>query len=326
MTATSIVSKATHHRRLPFGALVGIVVWLAFLIAMRPDVMTADWGRAVLLLASLTVVPMALHLLRRTHLDEPLLRLAIRLQLPAALLLGLSLGCSEGALATMLALPWLLVTLLVATQGLLRFWYGAWRSSNDMVVATGMAYFAVGGIWTVCDRAGWTPFGFDREIGLLTAIHFHVAGFALPLLASLAAKSLADSASVWPGLLTIASVPALALGITATHFGAPAILETASGWLMSAAGLGVAWLQLRLANCPSASHRSRLLWVIGSLSLAAAMLPAMLYAARFFLPLPWLDIPLMRAVHGSANAFGFTLPSLMAWHLQEHSKEMSPRL
>jgi hypothetical protein len=34
-------------------------------------------------------------------------------------------------------------------------------------------------------------------------------------------------------------------------------------------------------------------------------------------PLPWLDIPWMRALHGTANALGFTVPALVGWYVQQ---------
>ena len=45
------------------------------------------------------------------------------------------------------------------------------------------------------------------------------------------------------------------------------------------------------------------------------MLLAALYGLRFYLPVAWLDIPWMRALHGSANALGFALPALLGWSM-----------
>jgi hypothetical protein len=43
---------------------------------------------------------------------------------------------------------------------------------------------------------------------------------------------------------------------------------------------------------------------------------AALYGSRAFLPVSWLDIPWMRALHGTANAFGFALAGLLGWWLR----------
>ena len=34
---------------------------------------------------------------------------------------------------------------------------------------------------------------------------------------------------------------------------------------------------------------------------------------RFYLPLEWLSIPWMRALHGTVNVFGFGLAGVAAW-------------
>jgi hypothetical protein len=52
---------------------------------------------------------------------------------------------------------------------------------------------------------------------------------------------------------------------------------------------------------------------VAAVSLAASMLFSALYGSRFFLPLSWLDLPWMRALHGTANALGFGLVGVVAW-------------
>jgi hypothetical protein len=42
---------------------------------------------------------------------------------------------------------------------------------------------------------------------------------------------------------------------------------------------------------------------------------AALYGSRFFVSVPWLDIPWMRALHGTTNSLGFALAGLLAWTL-----------
>lgn len=46
---------------------------------------------------------------------------------------------------------------------------------------------------------------------------------------------------------------------------------------------------------------------------------AAIYGSRFYVPMPWLDIPWMRAVHGTANALGFGLAGLLAWAMARSS-------
>lgn len=57
--------------------------------------------------------------------------------------------------------------------------------------------------------------------------------------------------------------------------------------------------------------------MVAGVSLFFGMLLAGLYATRAFaLPLPWLDIAWMRALHGTANALGFGLCGTLAWTLK----------
>ncbi|HTO05065.1 MAG TPA: hypothetical protein VL069_15245, partial [Opitutus sp.] len=58
----------------------------------------------------------------------------------------------------------------------------------------------------------------------------------------------------------------------------------------------------------------RVLFLLAGVSLLFGMSLAGLYASRsLILPLPWLDVPWMRALHGTANALGFGLCGLFAW-------------
>jgi hypothetical protein len=309
MTPHAIAVERTNHRAAVLEFAPGIAIWTIYLSVARPNLMGIEWGRAVLLFAALVIVPLAMRSLNDRRVTSSLLAWVERLRLPAALLLGVSLLQSAGPLAALFSLPWLAVTLLIAWQGTLNFA----QSRRDAAITAGMVYLAIGGVWTLCDRLPYAPLGFDREIGLLTAIHFHYAGFALPILAGLAARELRTNAAKRIAWSTIIAIPGLAVGITAAHLGAPAFIETLSAAAMAVSAIGVAWLYLQLAIQPNTSFEAKFLWTIGAIVLAAAMLPAILYGARAWFQIAWLDIPLMRAVHGSANAFGFTLPALLGW-------------
>jgi len=49
------------------------------------------------------------------------------------------------------------------------------------------------------------------------------------------------------------------------------------------------------------------------------MVLAGLYGTRALFPVAGLDIPWMRALHGSANAIGFALAGVLGWVLAERS-------
>ena len=82
-----------------------------------------------------------------------------------------------------------------------------------------MVYLPIGGAWLVASRLGIQPLGFGDTIVLLTAIHFHFAGFAAPLLAGFAGRAVRDrqTASQVVALAAtgiILGTPLVAAGIT----------------------------------------------------------------------------------------------------------------
>jgi hypothetical protein len=80
--------------------------------------------------------------------------------------------------------------------------------------------------------------------------------------------------------------------------------------------MGVAVLQLRLAAQDRWPMKVRTLWTVAGFSLLFGMSLALLYSARSYaMPLPWLDLPWMRALHGTANALGFALCGAVGWRL-----------
>ena len=127
-----------------------------------------------------------------------------------------------GLAAAALASLWLLVTGLIALDGLIGL-YRLRLSDLPAVVnisfLAGMVFLPVGASWLVMSRLGIQAFGFGDTIVLLTAVHFHFAGFAAPLLAALTAYHLRSSHNVQRLLVVsvaciIAGTPLVAAGIT----------------------------------------------------------------------------------------------------------------
>jgi hypothetical protein len=315
----------------PAGRLVvGVLAWLGYLLVARPGPFDPAWPHALLLLAVLVLVPAGLRLAVRALPGlraGSLLRAARHLHLAAGILLVLAYVDGQGAVAAVLSGAWLAVTGLVALAGFLRIVRRGLRGARDDPGATvadaGLAFLAVGGAWVLADRLGYRPLGFSPLIVLLTGGHFHYAGFLLPLFAGLAirrsgAAGAPDLLARATGPLVVAGVPAVAVGITASQLGLGTWIEAAAAWTMAAGGLLVAWLHLRLAlgRGAPAPPAARALWAVAALSLAAGMVLAALYGARFLLPeVRWLDIAWMQALHGGANSFGFALPALAGWWL-----------
>ena len=183
-------------------------------------------------------------------------------------------------------------------------------------VDAGLVYLAVGAAWAVSDRLGFRPLDFAAVIVTLTAVHFHYAGFMLPIVAGHLLRRSPGAAARVAVVGVVAGVPLLAAGITATQLGLGPWFETVAAWIVAAAGVLVAGLHLRLALRAEAPRAARSLWAAAGLALLAGMLLAALYGSRFLVPAArWLDIAWMQFLHGAANTFGFALPALLGWYL-----------
>jgi energy-converting hydrogenase Eha subunit A len=266
----------------------------------------------------LVLLPMGLDLAARgsaVPVPNQIWKVVTAVQVPAALLLGVAYFLPQGLLAGSLALPWFMTTALIALCGLIRVWRRGLRPRDEVCLDAGLIFLAVGGAWAVSDRLGFRPLDFESVIVLLTAIHFHYAGFILPIVTGLAIQHVRGRMANWAGAGVIAAVPLVAVGITATQLQLGPQIECLAAWLMAVSGGLAAWLHIRLAMQPVWPSPVRGLWAISTVSLFASMILAAMYGSRFYLPLAWLDIPKMRGLHGTANAIGFAFADLLAWSL-----------
>ncbi len=230
----------------------------------------------------------------------------------AAGLTLLALAVGRGPLAGALVAPWWLATAAIALSagwsvlhalltGRLRA--EPWRLGA--AVATG--FLAVGATWLVVDRAAIQPFGFDRTIVLLTAVHFHVAGFVLTLAGSLAARRR-------PGPCIHAVVASLIVGMPLTalgFFGLP-IVSWIGALLVAVGGIGIGLVTIAMSSAVT-DRLSRSAFLIGGATLFVTMPLAVAYTTGTTFGIPVLDIPAMAAIHGGLNVVGFAIPAMIGW-------------
>ena len=272
----------------------------------------------MLLLSPLVLVPLGLRLdaqRAETALLFPCWRVAVRLQLPSALLLAAAFASPQGLLAASLGLPWLATTTLLGLVALARLWQRGLTAVSELSMDAAWIFLPVGAGWAALSRWGARPLDFEPIIVLLTAAHFHHAGFVLPLVTGLAGRA-AGGKTAWVAAVgVVGGVPLVAAGITATQLGCAPILEVVAAMLTTLAALLTAWLHFQLAGERRWPGLARGSWLLASLVLVGGMSLAGLYGCRSLVPLAWLDIPWMRAWHGSGNALGFGLPVMFAWAL-----------
>jgi hypothetical protein len=302
-------------------ALLGAIVWVIAWLGARPNPFETAWARALLLLAPLVLLPLGLRLAAAPTGSagwDGLWRAAVLLQLPAAVLLGWAFLGSPGLRAAALAIPWSATTALIALIGLVRARRHWAVPLSEFCIDAGLVYLAIGGAWAVCDRLGVRPLDFPDVIVLLTAVHFHYAGFVLPVLTGLALRQVEGPTARLAGVGVIGGVPLVAIGITATQRNLGPALECATAWVLASAGILTAWLYFRIALRRTRPPFVRALWVVSAFSLSASMVLAALYGVRFYVPVAGLDLPGMRALHGSVNAL-FAVAGLVGWTLLEPS-------
>ncbi|HEV2912484.1 MAG TPA: YndJ family protein [Pyrinomonadaceae bacterium] len=299
-------------------ALAGALLWLALLFVPSQDPFDLRIIKGLFLLGVLVIVPLGLSLVatpNRHGLHSAFYRLALIAQPAGALFVICSYFFEQGVAAALLACGWLIVTTLVALYGLVRFMPRGATRAEEVAIDAGLIYLAVGGGWFVVSRYGLQPLGFGDTIVLLTAIHFHYAGFAAPVLAGLAGRMLDDSdarakrVSRVICIAVVAGTPLVAFGITfSPGLALAGAVVIALGLLLLAAL--VVW---RVVPLLSSRSGAQLLLIMSSASSSLAMVLACLYAYSIVAGRLIINIPQMAMLHGVANALGFSLCGLIAW-------------
>jgi hypothetical protein len=299
-------------------AVVGGFVWLLlFLIRIGDSPETALMQRIVLL-GILVIVPLALSLVPASESRDEgslLYRLALLSQPFAAIGGMVSFLLEPGVPAAVLAFLWFCETALIAVFGLQRLSRPELRSAAEASINAGLVFVPVAGVWLVVHRLGIQPLGYGETIILLTAVHFHFAAYAAPILAGLAGRRLSQHQGVsrvfkLAPIGIIGGTPLVAAGISFS----PALALV--GTVMIAVGLVllailvIGWILPSIESIPG-----RVLLVVSSVSCLPAMALACAYAYSIVFHKLIIDIPQMAMTHGVANAFGFSLCGLVGWCL-----------
>ncbi len=300
-------------------AVFGGAAWLLLLPFSLSDSSEGDLIQRILLLGVLVIVPIGLSLMgEMAESKSRLLGIAAMSQPFAALAVIVSAFLEPGYAAAGLVTLWLLVTSLVGVAGLLglvQFHRLRGPATANLSVLAGMMFLPVGSVWLIMSRLGIQPLGFGDTIVLLTAVHFHFAGFAAPLLTGLAGHHLPAATKVRTLYLVavvcvIAGTPLVAAGITLSPVVALVGAIVIALGLHCLALLNLVWIVPRVS-----SLLPKVLLIISSLSVIPAMILACVYAYSIVFQKLIVDIPQMALTHGVINAFGFALCGLAAWAL-----------
>ncbi|PTM57982.1 YndJ family protein [Desmospora activa] len=295
---------------------IGAIIWTVFVVikALTTNLDSLQYVMILLLFAYLVLVPLTLSLV--ADRSNRFYRWAVTFQPFAAVAAGISFFLSPGVTATLWAVPWLLVTMLIALYGFTRFLQQK-RSlkGSELLIQIGLMYIVVGGGWLVLHRTGMPVLHFSDIIVLLTSIHFHYAAFLTPITMGIVGKKLL---ALRPGLkrlwlvMTVAIILGpgfVAVGIT---FGNVypllefiAVVEFVLPLLLYA-------LLLLFVYVPHLPNRpAQALFTLSAISLLFSMGASFFYGYGHIGDYVILDIPLMIFVHGFVNTFGFSLCAIL---------------
>jgi hypothetical protein len=294
--------------------LIGVAVWLTVAAGAWLGWLQLGLIELLFLLAPLVVVPLATTLIPPLDTGEgeaSWLRASRWIIFAAATLATFSFFLREGSLAASLSGAWLLVCASFALIGLRRLWRYRIHSFSQFCFGTGEAYLFVGGSWLVISRMGLQPVGFQEPIVLLTAVHFHFAGFLSAVLAGLTHERLRETRWSKPLSAALAGV-VLGPGLLGLAFLVGPKLKLAAVMLIVFGQLGLATGMVRVA-LSAANPVGKAMLLLSSCCVVAGMVLAVRWALGEYPLQPFVDLAHMGRYHGVLNAVGFGVCGLLGW-------------
>ena len=278
------------------------------------------------LLAPLVIVPLGIELGRVMVGDGWAAELGRRLQPLGAALAVVAVLFPPGGRAGLIAVGWMIVCLLMAGAGLAGLVRALWGDAGGGARATGVVVgvaridLAVGGSWFVASRLGMRPMGIQEPIGLLTAVHFHFAGFATAMIAA-ATLRFAERRGEERWLRRVVMVVVGMPFLVAAGFVISPGLKMAAAVAFSA---GVAGLAIFLRGCGRRAKNgmSRILLQVAAGAVFAGVMLSGAYAVADFVGSDVLTIPQMARTHGILNGVGFCMTGLLGWLVENSSGQL----
>jgi hypothetical protein len=300
----------------PVCATGGAAVWAGIAVLTRIGIARLGAIELLFLFAPQVIVPLGMELGRGLGGAGRLQDLARRLQPVGAALAVVAMWLPPGRRAALAAMGWLVVCVLMAGSGVGELWRAMWADAGGGARATWAVAridLLVGGAWLVASRLGMRPMGIQEPIGLLTAVHFHFAGFATATIAAAALQFAERHEELrwerrWlkPVALMVAGLPI----VLAVGFVISPVLKMAAAILFSASVAGLA-IAVRACGRKAGNITARVLLQVAAGAVFAAMVLSGAYAVADYLGSDALTIPQMARTHGILNALGFCLPGLL---------------
>lgn len=304
--------------------LLGVVAWLGIAAGAWSGWLQLGVIELLFLTAPWIAVPLATSLVPPPDGSEPLTFWWQAFQwiiFAAAALTTCSFFLPVGVAAASFAGAWLLVCALFTLRGFGRLWRFRARSFSQFCFAMGEAYLIVGGTWLAASRLGLQPVGFQEPIVLLTAVHFHFAGFLSAVLAGLSYERLRETRWIKVFGAALAGV-VVGPGLLGLAFLVGPKLKLAAVMLIVVGQLGLAMGMVRVA-LGTANLAARAMLLLSSGSVVAGMVLAATWALGEYPMQPFVDLGRMERYHGALNAIGFGICGLIGWMSAGREKEIA---
>jgi hypothetical protein len=299
-------------------AIAGGLLWIGLVAGSALTLFSLNTIDLLFLLAPLVVVPLGLDLaLRVVNGEKNSLAMGVArwVQLPAALCTTVSFLFSQGIVATILVFPWFCLGCGLGIWGLVSLVGGGFKSLRTVCVSMSFIYLPIGCTWLVASRWGLSPMGFQEPIVLLTAVHFHFAGFAAPLLTAATAATVEGTTAKVQKIFRIIATGVLAgPGLLAVGFVVGPQLKLAAALLLVIGEIGLALFFL-IALRGMRPRSAQALVILSSACVLFSMVLAAIWAVGEFPLQPFVHLAEMAKLHGTANALGFTVCGLLGWTL-----------
>jgi hypothetical protein len=300
--------------------LAGAAAWVVVAVLARMGVARIGVIELMFLFGPLVIVPLGMELdlsFSDAGISRRFARLAQSLQPLGTVLVVVAICLPPSRQAGLLAAGCMGVCGLMAMAGAIVF--GKCFMDKNLSVARATQAMArmdmaIGGVWLVASRLGIRPMGIREPIGLLTAVHFHFAGFATATIAGATLRfaelrgeqrwlrRVVIAIIILPIVVAIGFVTSPMMKMVAAAAFSVSVAALA-GYLWKWAGRTAssqAWIFLRMA-CAT---------VFVGMTLSSA------YAVTDYLKSDALTIPRMASTHGVLNAVGFCMLGLLGWLME----------
>ena len=301
---------------------LGAAAWASLAVLARAGTAAMGPIELIFLFAPLVIVPLGMELLGldgRGRFDS----IAQRVQPVCAALAVIALWLPPGRSAGILASGWMCLCLLLALSSPANFLSFSQPLSADrlrlrLIDAIARIDLLVGGTWFLASRFSMHPFRTQEPMVLLTAVHFHFAGFATAVI-SAAMLRFAQRRGLGRWLKRLLPVVVGMPYVVAAGFVISPALKMGAGVVFSASVAALA-IVLRFIAKYTESQTARFFLEIAAVGVFAGMVLSSVYAIADFRGSNGFAILQMARTHGLLNAVGFCLPALLGW-LIENSAE-----